>query len=567
MKENEPRDEPSDPGRHVSSAEVMYEDEILLRPILRILWSYRRAIVGVVAGVMVVFATVAAAVSSIAPVERTGTLGFRLLFDGASEGRYPNGTPFTNAEITSTPVLTEVFNVNTLERFGSFEAFRNSVFVLSQLNPELDALSFAYQTKLSDLELTPVDRSRLEDEFQAKRDSLNPSYTLNLRASNRIAAMPRSLTAKVLDNTLAIWATQASERKGALHYDTPVLSRNILKRHVVMDDDYLTGIDVLRTQIVRMITNIDQIERLPGAALLRTGDDRISLRESKVELEDILRFQIRSLFGMLRETGLSNSPSDMQQYIKDQLFQIRLDREQAEKSVQALQAALRAYMGQKGARAIQTTDSGLGGRTLGQAPGNQAMVPQFGDSVVERLVEMSTLNIDADYRQMLTDRVITESLVVAKLGREQANYEETMRSLQGVRTPTEEGGRDIQRSQLQSGLNEAFDAVTRVIDNANAIYQELSTYNLNPSTLLYSITTGFTLRTERSVSVRDLGIQGLLVLVLSLIIVPFGCLGHSYFQREIVHQETDEQGVRKSLEEQAKGLHAEEPAKRRPSSS
>ena len=70
------------------------------------------------------------------------------------------------------------------------------------------------------------------------------------------------------------------------------------------------------------------------------------------------------------------------------------------------------------------------------------------------------------------------------------------------------------------------------------------------------------MRTERSVSVRDLGLQGLLVFVLSLIIVPVGCLGHSYFQREIMRPETDEQHVRKALGEQAKGLREEEPAKR-----
>jgi len=355
--------------------------------------------------------------------------------------------------------------------------------------------------------------------------------------------MPLSLTAKILNDTLAVWATQASERKGALHYDTPILSGNILRRDVVMDADYLTGIDILRTQIVRIINNIGQIETLPGAALLRTGDDRISLQESKVELEDTLRFRVQSLLGMLRETGLSKNPAEMQHYIGDQLFQIRLDREQAEKSVQAVQEALRAYMGlsQQGAGAIQTAGSGSGGTALGLAPGNQAMVTGLGDSVLERLVEMSSLSSDADYRQMLTDRVIAESLVVARLEREQANYEEVIRSLQEVRTPTENSDDEIKRSTIEARLNEAFDSVAKVVGNANAIYQELSTYNLNPSTLLYSITSGVTMRTERSVSVRDLGIQGLLVFVLSLILVPFGCLGHSYFQREIVHQETDEQ--------------------------
>ena len=100
---------------------------------------------------------------------------------------------------------------------------------------------------------------------------------------------------------------------------------------------------------------------------------------------------------------------------------------------------------------------------------------------------------------------------------------------------------------IQSGLEEAFDAVVKVVDYTNAIYEELSAKNLTPQTLLYSVSSPFTQSTERFISMRDMGIRGLLVFMMSLIIVPFGCLGHSYFKREIVHQETDEQGARKAL--------------------
>jgi hypothetical protein len=216
-------------------------------------------------------------------------------------------------------------------------------------------------------------------------------------------------------------------------------------------------------------------------------------------------------------------------------------------------------MGQEGT--AQTTGSDSEGAPLGVAQGNQGMVPQFGDSVLERLVEMSTLNGDAEYRQMLTDRVIAESLVVAGLEREQANYEEIIRALQTARTAIEGSEFDMERSTIQSGLDETFDAVVSVVGHVNTIYQELSTYNLNPTTLLYSVTSAFTHRTERSVSVRDLAMYGLLVFMLSLITVPAVCLGYSYFRREVVPQETDGQHVGQAVGGQAKGLSEEELAK------
>jgi len=46
-------------------------------------------------------------------------------------------------------------------------------------------------------------------------------------------------------------------------------------------------------------------------------------------------------------------------------------------------------------------------------------------------------------------------------------------------------------------------------------------------------------------------LYGVMVFMLSLIIVPVGCLGYSYFQREVVHREANEQLVGRALGGQA----------------
>ena len=529
MKENEPWDEPSDRGPHVPSTEDLYTDALQLRPLLRRIWAYRRVIVGVVTGVTIVFVAFALTILITTPAERMGTLGFTLLFDGSSTGRYPNGTPFSTAEITSTPVLTAVFDANDLDRFGSYEDFRNALFIL-QANPALDALSFEYQTKLADARLTPVDRGRLEDEFQTKREALsNSSFTLTLRQTAGTGTLPPSLTEKVLADTLDLWATQAVERKGALRYNIPILSENILRRNIIVNSAPFRGIDILRLQITRIVTNIEQIKALPGATVMRSGDDRISLEEARAELEDILRFQLQPLMlRSIRQPGYSEDPRELDNYISNQLFQIKLNREEAERKVRSLQAALRAYMGQEVGAAVET--AGSEGAPLGLAPGSQAIVPQFGDSALELLMDMSVMNNDADYRQRLTDQVIAEGLVVTGLQRDEASYEEVSVS----RSIRAEPGQQVGVDRIHSEIEQAFVSVVRVVRDVNTIYEELSAKNLTPATLLYSLSSPFSQSTERSVTVRDLALYGLLVLVLSLIIVPVGCLGYSYFQREIV---------------------------------
>jgi len=511
---------------------------------------------------MAVFVIAAFGAFVIVPMERIGTVGFRLLFDGASGGRYPNGTPFSSGEITSTPVLTEVFDVNGLGDFGSYRDFKNSIFILRS-NPELDLLSYEYQTKLTDSSLTPVDRLRIEDEFESKRESLTgPRFTLNLRQDERIVRMPPSLMSKVLDDTLAIWARQAKERKGALLYDVTVLSSNILRRGMIEGNEFLISVDMLRTHAMQIVTNIEEISTLPGAAVLRTRRNRTSLAESRTELEDILRFQILPLFGALRISGLSKDPGSATSYIKNQLFQIRLEYEEAQKRLEAVRTSLRAYTLRTGAVAVPQASSGSEGAILGLGSSDQALSPQLGESFLDRLVEMSTINGDAEYRQQLTDRAIAESFAMAALQREQGFYEEIGNTVRDVGPSLVDVGREDELSSVRSRLEKAYTDVGVVVEYVSAIYEELSTQNLNLTTLLYAMTTPFTRRTERALPLSTVGLYGLLVFMLSLVVVPLGCLVHSYVQGEVVHREKEEQPAGRALGGQSEGQRKEKTAER-----
>ena len=530
MNKDEPRDKRSSAGRHVESVPDVYDDEISLRPLLRSLWSYRQVVSLAVAGVMACFAVAMLVAYVFQAVERLGTLEFRLLFQGASQGQYPNGTLFSSAEITSTAVLTEVFETNDLERYGSYDNFNNSIFVL-QSNPELEILSYEYTAKLAASGLSPVDRTSIEEEFLTRRESLtNPQFSLNLREDARLSEMPPPLVSKVLDDVLATWARQAAERKGALRYYIPVFSKNILRSDLIDAEDYITGIDVLRAQVRRIIDNIDQVATLPGATVVRIGDGRTSLAEIRVNLEDVLRFQIQPL---VRMTGLSRDPESLGRYIDDQLFQISLQRAETEKRVTAVQQSLRAYMLQSQAVAVPEAGSGSGELMPTVGPGGEAMMPQLGESFLDRLVEMTRMNSDIEYRQQLTDRVINESVAMAALEREQAYYEDLSRP----RVEPTDAGQESELTIITAKFQGAFDQVATAVDRVNAIYDELSTQNLNPTTLLYTVTAPFTMRTERALSLRTAVSYWALVFMLSLFLVPLGCLVHGYFQREVVHRE------------------------------
>jgi hypothetical protein len=504
-------------------------DRISFQPLVDVIWSYRRSLRSGIAAAAVVIVSLVGVLWFSTPTDVFGSMQFRVLFEGADQGKYPNGTPFSSAELVATPVLKQVFDANELARYVDFSGFKSSMFALES-NPGLELLSYEYQTKLGDPKLTPVDRARIEDEFKKKRESLKSAdYSLNFRRSEKMAKMPSELITKTLTDTLAEWARQAREQKGALKYDIPIFSNNILQRDVVTREDYLVAVDILRTKVSKILFNIDSISEVPGASLARTGKTKLSLAEIRLNLEDLLRFDIEPSISLIMSSRLSKDPLRAKMYLQDQLRQIVLSREQAQQRIKAVQEPLREYVTQTSGQ-FGSPSGGRGGGGNQTPFSSPTMIPQFGESFLKQLVDMSMQNNDAKYRQELTDRVIDEGLKLAVLEKEHSYYQALAISLSGwVKTP--EGSPESKA--LVSRLDKSYETVASSLDDVIAIYDELSTKNLSPGTTLYSVTAPAVVRTERATSTRSLALLAMLAFAVSCVAILAGCLVHSYYRTEV----------------------------------
>src|SRR5262245_52718485 len=153
-------------------------DEISLRVYFETLWKYRSVIAVSVGLVSILFAIGALTYRLRVPVERIASIQFRLLFDGAAQNQYPNGTPFSPSDIVSAPVVAEVFAANDLKRFGTYDYFKQTLYV-QQASLAMSTLASEYQAKLSDVKLSPVERAKLEEEWKNKREALiDPVFSL-----------------------------------------------------------------------------------------------------------------------------------------------------------------------------------------------------------------------------------------------------------------------------------------------------------------------------------------------------------------------------------------------------
>jgi hypothetical protein len=498
------------------------DDEISLKPYVEILRSYWRVVGATVVGVGMLFVVGVILVFLVSPVERVGSVQFRLLFDGAAQGQYPNLTPFSVSEIVASPVLTEVYKINDLQRFGKYEDFKDSMFV-QQSNPELDLLGFEYEALLADTKLNPVDRARIQDEFKKKRAAMvDPSYSISMRRNERLKTLPRDLMEKVLMDALNAWAKQADERKGATKYNVAVLSASVLQKDVLEREDYLVAIDILRSKTNRVLDTLTKIAKLPGAEVMRVGPERVTLADVRTSLEEVVRFRLEPLLGLIRSEGVTRNSRGLALYAGNQLFQLRLEQQESADIVQALQTALRENMAQRGASSGDSKAGAAG--SGGGAGGGQAMMPQLDQSFLDRIMTLSTAQADAEYRRKLTDRLIDESVKMAARSREAAYYDDLVKELRT--TTTRAVGSPEIVALIKTRSSEAFDEIAKGVEQTATIYRELSALNLNPSTTLFSVSRPFSLQTQRSLTLKTVGLYFALLMMLTLIVAPVGCIVH-----------------------------------------
>ncbi len=137
-------------------------------------------------------------------------------------------------------------------------------------------------------------------------------------------------------------------------------------------------------------------------------------------------------------------------------------------------------------------------------------MPQFGDSFLDRLIDLTKERNDLEYRQALVDEIKEASLAVLPYEQEMAYYQQLLEQMRDI------GSSPIpENASVRQAMDRILADVGDSIRDVNAVY-ELMSLNLNPSTVLYSVTSPVIGRTERAVSVSRFALWGVLVILISI---------------------------------------------------
>lgn len=505
--------------------------EVSLSHFTHTLHNYRNVILLTLAIVALLYAILAMAIYLSTPTLRVTSQAFRLDFEGAGEGRYPNGTKFNIADIINGPTLARVFKDNNLAEYASLGDFSRSVYVLES-NRQYETLAAEYEALLADPKLSSVERQRLQGEFEMKRQSIAKNeYAIHLSRSGGVTRIPEPIARKVLLDVLNGWADFAVNQQHVITYDVAVISPSVLTESATRQDDVVARIALLRAKANQAIDTIDVIARLPGARLARTPTDQLSLEEVRLRLEDVVRFDLEPLQALaLRSPAVITDRARTAQFLDNQLAYDQRQLQAVERRAQAIRNAIAVYQSPLEGSTTATGDAAPQPRVQrsqrdGDRTGSEA-VPQLSDTFLDRLMALTSHSGDFEYRQRLADdyrKAAEASIPVQK----SVAYDQQLMSVFAAG----DRGAKLAPAEVQTAVEGIRVNLVQLVGQMNEVFRVISR-NMTASTQLFSLTGTPSVRTLRAIDVIRLALYGILLMLIALPLTIIGCMLHNRVREE-----------------------------------
>ena len=464
-----------DPEEKAPRAVVNFSDAegIGLFDILDTWWRQRVKIVLLTAAGLVLMAGALAVIYPLRPSQQQSSVVFRVLFKGAEKGLYPNGMPFTPSDVVATPVLEEVYRRNQMDKFSKFDDFK-AAFAVININPAIERLRREYAGQLDNQKLTQVERQKLETEYDNRMKALqNGEFTLVLQQNGSLSTLPATVAGKIIEDILSVWVDQ-SRTRGVYKFDLSIFSTNILDEITGSTSDYTIQLDRIRLTINRVLANLDLLETIPGARLVRVGDKQVSLGELQAALHDDQAFELREITSIIFSFGLFREPVFTEAYLKEQLFRLDLQRKEILSRNDGMQEVLANYSTGRSGTASATPTSSTGNQ------GGSGLMPQLSDGFLDRIITMSGQGADTQFRQEISRQIIQNEKDMYAIESDRQVYQRSLDALARGNVATTISGTNV-KNVVDEKVAALIAKLRGSLQNVALLHTELSSRNLQPS--------------------------------------------------------------------------------------
>ncbi len=320
------------------------------------------------------------------------SMDLSLGFQGAQDGLYPNGLPFSAEELLDPAVLQVVYGRHNLQQWIEFPAFESSLSI-SQSSDDLRGIVREYSSRLNDTKLAGPDRQALEQEYRSRlRSASSTLFRLAWFDAGRSPKVPLDVKAKVLADIPAVWAEQAVRGKQIYLFSSLVPGLNSGS-----ETEGQTAIEqyaALQSRARALEDGLASVEKLPGATLVALPDGTTVI-DLKLRLRAFVEQTLPSIQeSLLNRAGTNREIMKLAQALELQL-KFRENRSQASQNrLTAMVETYRDFLaGRPGAAGItETGDPAVssGGR--------------FDETFFNRLLGLAQTGADRDYlKKMLVE--------------------------------------------------------------------------------------------------------------------------------------------------------------------
>lgn len=454
-------------------------DEPTIGDLMRALWRQRFQLVSIMAVCLLLAGAVLSGMMTLMPRSQSFGVPLRMMFPGAGSGTYPNGTIFTPSDLVAPTVVRSVHESLDVGRFMPYEDFKTALSV-QQMNYRLEDIRREFDAKLSNNNLTQAERDALEEEYDARRSAAQTGeYQLRLQQLGE--KIPEDVAQTILTALPETWAREAQTQRGAWLYDIDVPGPAIIDEQALASEDYLVAVDMLRLVVQRIDSATSQMEQFSGSSLVRSNRaDGWNLVELRARLSDLVQFKIEPLMARIRALGVYRERATTVIYIQDRLFRLDLQVTELQNKAKAIDRVIEMLAMGLVSDSGTTRTNQAGERT---GTGGSAIIPQFGEGFLDRLMELGVQTADVDFRRSLSQHAIDFRHSMIETEREIAVYKDLLQTARGeIRPEVELSPEEAEaaRAQVQSRFADIAKESRLLIDHLQGIHRVLSQQNLEP---------------------------------------------------------------------------------------
>lgn len=468
-------------AQYEQSEYAHYDDEgVDLGWIASVLWRRRGQFLRVLAAVTVVFWLLVGLKGLLLEARVVRYVqDIKLVFQGADQNEYPDGTLFSPSNIVAPVILNAVYENNQLGDLDvAVDAFVNA-FSAQGYAPESDFIVQRYRDLLENRSLSGTEIGALEEQFSQELEQASRSgvrIVLTMPSGMLVDEMAR----KVLDDVPLAWQRYMTERRGVFETDAPFVTAKALDMSLLERADYLVLYDIIRNRLEDALANITGLRMLSNSDNIVDPETGLGLADLESVLRDLRDFSLEQVATFATGFGISRDPVATTRYFRKRIEDLTRQRQLLNNKATLVAETFDRYT---------ATDQPAGSRDQGAGTadlfGGGTTIPQFGSDFLDRLVELGSSSGDVQFRQELSRERLDFGLEAADLESEVNRLEELVRRLSGSDQGRSAGEYESLEEKLATDLETARTDLIRLMEAISRIRAELESFNYGTDETLY----------------------------------------------------------------------------------